>query len=451
MNSKAFRRLITEAAIILVLSIVFVLSGIYLSSFRKSDREQANYRDQFASVLKCANYDLVNTPVLSEHKNIKNVYIGYDSQGTPRGYVVDLMCSNDYSEQLHLLIGIDYETAIVTGIQRINDESNPVPFSDEVFKEFADAVTGKRIPMAFSGNVYDDSSEVEHEVVINGLHDGVYYAQSMVKDSSGYIDYVEIEVKSGTISRVRWDAINVDPTTEPRSEASLSGAYRISGLDWATQSYKICHALIEAQNPDLINMKSDGTTSVVPGVTCNIRQFIQLSKECISYANDGYRTTDYLQDFDDVLSHVLRGTSEALHLVNEDGFIVVSFDTHLSAFEVKNKDGVVIELKTIRQLASEYNKDKDTNNNPDPNDGDNNLTPTPTPAGSDYGEGAEDGVVNPNDPNSGLLTDSIDDLPLSEIASFIDAIPGAGRESVLGISCINTCYKFMKDYLNWLV
>lgn len=452
MNSKGFRRLITEAVIILVLSVVFVLAGIYLSSFRKSDREQSNYRDQFASVLKCSSYDVINTPILDDHKNIKTVYIGYDSQGTPKGYVVDVMCSNDYSEQLHLLVGIDYESAIVTGVERINDEQNPVKFTGDVFKNFTDSIIGRRIPMAFSGNVAYDDSEVEHEVVINGLHDGVYYAQSMVKDSSGYIDYVEIEVKSGTISRVRWDAVNVDPTTEDRSEASLSGAYRISGLDWATQSYKICHALIEVQNPDLINMKSDGTTSVVEGVTCNIRQFIKLSKECISYANDGYRKSDYLRDFDVVLSHVLRGTAESLHLTNDDGFIVISFDKHLNSFEIKNKDGVVIELKTIRQLSAEYNKDKDSTDTGDKDDKDTNFTPTPTPAGgSEYGEGAEDGVVNPNDPNSGLLTDSIDDLPMSEIASFIDAIPGAGRESVLGITCINTCYKFMKDYLNWLV
>ena len=91
-----------------------------------------------------------------------------------------------------------------------------------------------------------------------------------VDDKLGYIDYVEIEIEGGVITKVKWDAFNMDPTTENRSAASLSGAYEVSGLDWATQSYNICHALLEWQDPEKLAMKSDGTTEIVPGVTTNI-------------------------------------------------------------------------------------------------------------------------------------------------------------------------------------
>jgi len=464
MNGSGLKKIVTEIIVIFVLGIVAVIGGIYLSSFRKGEREQTIYIEKYKDVLKCSRYDKISSPILDNYDDINEVYIGYDGLGAPQGYVIDVQRENEFGQQIHLLVGIDYESATLTGVKRLRDESNPIEMDDDKMAMFRKSVIGKRIPVAFTGNISEEDTSVSHsEIVINGLHDGVYFAQSVVKDQSGYIDYVEITVESGRISRVRWDAVNVDPTTEDRSQASLSGAYSIPGLDWATQSYNVCHALIEYQDPDLLNMKSDGTTAIVEGVTCDIRRFIDLSEECIDYAHSGYRKERYLADYDVVLKKIFRGTAESLNLYNEDGFIVESFDQKLGPFEIKNSDGVVTGLRTIRELAAHYNssdddkdKDKDQDDKPasptDAADTDSGSKDTADPS-ADGGliDGAEDGVINPDSQSDNSLIDSVDDLPMSEIASYVDAVPGAASGSKLAVSCINSCYKFMKDYLNWLV
>ena len=459
MNGSSLRRVITEIVVIFIVSIFAVTGGIYLSSFRKAEREQVLYISKFSDVSGCDRYEKLTPPILDNYKDIKEVYIGYDRDNVPKCYIVDVKCANEYGQQMHVLVGIDYESATLSGIKRINDEDIPVPISDGQFTALKESLADKRIPVAFTSNTsVDDSPAPRKEVVINGLHDGVYYAQSVSKDSSGYIDYVEIEVEAGRITKVRWDAVNMDPTTEIRSKASLSGAYSVSGLDWATQSYNICHALIEVQDPKLLNMKSDGTTAVVNGVTCDIRQFIRLSEECIEYAHSGYRKADYYADFDVVLGKLMRGSAESLHLMNKDGFIVVSFDKNLAPFEVKNSDGVVVELRSIHDLAERYKSsgdDKDQQENGDKDKPDDvvpdNDTKPDAGDGSGFVDGGEDGVIDPDSQSDNSLIDSVDDLPMSEIASYVDPVPGAGPGSQLVLTCINTCYKFMKDYLNWLV
>ncbi len=454
MNQSRLRRLAAEMIVIIILSIGAVLGGIYLSSSGKEFRKQINYREKFVSVIPCDSYELLKSPIIDNYDDITAVYIGYDSEGQPQGYIVDVNSTNEYGHQMHLLVGIDYESSAIAGLARINDSLVPAAMSDSQFAELKSSLIGKRIPVAFTGNVSEEETDTSPDIVINGLHDGIYYAQSIIKDSKGYIDFVEIEIESGRISHIRWDAFNLDPTTENRSEASLSGAYRISGLDWATQSYNVCHALIEVQNPALLNMKSDGTTAIIDGVTCDIRRFVELSEECIGYAESGYKKESYYQDMDTVLHQVLRSTAE-LH-TNDDGFIVVSFDQNLSPFEVKTSDGVVVRYYTIRELARVFEAgNDDQDQTPDPHDQSQDIqyvSPTPVPdERTDYIDGAEDGYINTDVQSDSNLTDSVDDLPMSEIASFIDPVPGAGNASRLAVSCINTCYKFMKDYLNWLV
>ncbi|SCW44231.1 hypothetical protein SAMN02910456_01169 [Ruminococcaceae bacterium YRB3002] len=458
MNRAGIRRMITESIVIVLISLIVIGGGLYLSSFPKAARAQEEYRSRFAGVLKCNSYELLDSPIIDNYKDIREVYIGYDEEGAPKGYIIDVTCSDEYAQQLHLLVAIDYESATIKGMTHIEDESVPISLASDQFKAIKTSFMGKRIPVAFTGNITDEEETDREEVIINGLHDGIYFAQSITSDSSGYIDYVEIEIVSGRVAHVTWDAVNVDPTTENRAQASLSGAYRISGLNWATQSYNMCHALIEVQDPKLLNMKSDGTTAVVDGVTCDIREFVELSEECIQYAASGYRKTDYYADFDVVLKSLFKGTAESLALLNEDGFIVSPFNKYLTPFEIKNSDGVVIGLKTIKQRAYEINGGDAAEptaaaptDNAQATDAAVPSDAVPSPSSPDYIDGAEDGVINPDTQSDNTMTDSIDDLPMSEIASYVDAVPGAGPASRLAVTCVNTCYKFMKDYLNWLV
>ena len=122
-----------------------------------------------------------------------------------------------------------------------------------------DRLIGRQIPLAFLTEEKPDDDDTEN-ITVPGLRDGVYYAQRLYDDRNKYIDYVEMEVQNGMITKIKWDAFCTDRTNKDRSEASLRGAYEISGLDWATQSYNLCHALLECQDPDRLAMKSNGTT-----------------------------------------------------------------------------------------------------------------------------------------------------------------------------------------------
>ena len=72
------------------------------------------------------------------------------------------------------------------------------------------------------------------------------------------------------------------------------------------------------------------------------------------------------------------------------------------------------------------------------------------PAGTSP-NGAEDGLISGADPDKLILTDSIDDLPLSEIETYIKPDDQYYNDTRLMVHMCNTCYKFFKDYLNWLV
>ena len=72
------------------------------------------------------------------------------------------------------------------------------------------------------------------------------------------------------------------------------------------------------------------------------------------------------------------------------------------------------------------------------------------PAGTSP-NGAEDGLISGADPDKLILTDSIDDLPLSEIETYIKPDDHYYNDTRLMVHMCNTCYKFFKDYLNWLV
>lgn len=53
MNGSSLRRVITEIVVIFIVSIFAVTGGIYLSSFRKAEREQVLYISKFSDVSGC--------------------------------------------------------------------------------------------------------------------------------------------------------------------------------------------------------------------------------------------------------------------------------------------------------------------------------------------------------------------------------------------------------------
>ena len=282
------------------------------------------------------------------------------------------------------------------------------------------------------------------------MNDGIYYAQRLIDDRSKFVDYVEMEIKGGRITRVNWDAFNLDMTTEDRSYASLSGAYEISGLDWAVQSYNICHALLKLQDPDRLAMKSDGTTSIIEGVTCSIQCFVDLSKECINNSRAGYTKDKYLEALNRIYTETMGTSPDADGVRNKAGYIAFSFEKTPEVYTIYDETGAARGYKNVREIEAEMNGKKIKN-----------ATPTPTPPPEDVNDprnekrtpegGGEDGYYKGSGEDELTLSESIDDLPMSEVATYIYPPSDSYTEARLAIRAFNTGYKFLKAYLNWRV
>ena len=421
MNREMVRKLTWNAIFVAAMSVFIIAAGLFLSSGDKYEREQEDYSEQFSSVLEAASYEEVDTSNFDSLGNIKAAYRGYDDNGKTVGFVIDLTVDAEEETNLHLLTGIAYDGAQLTGIKRIHDEENPSAVTDEQVEIVASQTIGHQIPVAISN---EEPGEIQVEQVqrrLYGLNDGTYFAQEHEADRIGYIDFVEIEVNDGIITKVQWDAFNTDRTNQNRREAALSGAYTVSGENWASQSYNLCHALLDCQDPALLAMKSDGTTTIVPGVTVNIRAFVDLLNECIDYSRVNYTKEDYYAGIDEIFMQLFSGTAEENGFISRDGFIVFSFDDYPNAFDL-------IE---------------------DPRDNITGMTGSYEVGGNvDSGiDSLEDGINLSGNANA---IGSIDGIPLTEVRTYITGIEDDEVTTSYIITAMNSSYKFLKNYLNWM-
>ena len=418
MTHTQLKTLITEAVLLFILSIALVIGGYFISSENANKRLQNLYHSRFDVVMDSASYEKVNSKALNSYPEIKGFYIGYDADGAPDGYVVDLTVKSLYGQDLSMLVALDYENTRIRGLAlNDNDDENAFVISNSDMDMIKEKLIGKQIPVAFVKEEKTDNDDSD-KITVPGLNDGVYYAQRLYDDRSRYIDYVEMEIKNGVIKKVKWDAFSTDKTNQDRSEASLRGAYLVSGLDWATQSYNICHALLECQDPDRLAMKSDGTTDIVKGVTCDIRPFYELAMECIANSRAGYDKDKYMIGLDMILLHLYQKDSKDLEYLNDDGHVVFSFEETPEIYTTYNDDNVVTGYLTVMQIEAKLrgNTIPDSNNNDDSKDKDDNNQNN---GSIDY-DASEDGLNSGNSYDDQIITNSLDDLPMSEMASFIE-------------------------------
>ena len=450
MTHAQLKQFIAEAVFLLIIGAAFVIGGYFISQDKANKRMQTEYHSRFDSVLDSYSYEKVRSKALNDFPEIDGVYLGLNASGSPEGYVVDLTVSSGGAEELSLLIALDYESTRIVGLAlNPNDSGNAYYVSESDMELIKEKLTGRQIPIALISEETRDDDDNSEKTVVSGLQDGVYYAQRLFDDRNRYIDYVEMEVENGVITKVKWDAFSTDKTNQDRSEASLKGAYVISGLDWATQSYNLCHALLECQDPDRLAMKSDGTTDIVDGVTCDIRPFIELSKECINNSRNGYDKSAYTRGLNIILVQVLPEDEEAEDYIRDDGHIVFSFEDTPEIYTVYNDDEVAVGYMGVRQVvASLMGVTLPDNTDPvDLSDNDSEIRNSNT---GNYNS-SEDGIIFGGNSDDQVFTDSLDDLPMSEMQSFVVPVPEAYDQTRTVIKACNTCYKFLKEYLNWKV
>lgn len=425
-------RFTVEAILFFVLSALLVVAGIIATNSSEYTRVQSELAVDFAGVLPADSYVPVQS-ALVEGYGITNVYEGIDEDGNPNGYVVEIeVTDHQTGNPLNLLIGIDYNTAALTGLERAPDDQGLSAITDEDISVILAQTLGQQIPVAYGVQRQDTDDNAEQQV-LTGLNDGIYYAQTLSADRSGYIDYVEMSIENGVITMVQWDAFNVDMNIKNRRESSLDGVYEVSGLNWASQSYILCHALMDVQNPDLLAMKSDGTTDIIDGVTVNIRTFVELCVECIENSRAEFDKDMYFAGMREIVDNLFEGDLESLGVVNDDGFIVFTFDGYPGVFALPDGGQMNVRQKITGDLADYSDFDSTAA------DGGEQMTTTD--------RGNEDGIRTED---SAYDADSIDGIPMAEINTYIDGIEGDIMSTADIVTAINTAYRFLKDYLNWM-
>ena len=435
MTRAQLRRTIVDLLVVLVISIIFVSLGSVLSVGKQKKRGQNEYREMFASVLPAERYGILEHELINESGSIDAVYTAYDKADNLTGYIADVKVTSRSGKNLHSYIGIDSDGSTVVGYKVIDDENED--FKAEDLTGLIVSLKGNQMPVALTDSEDNEVIYSEYEPQA-GLKDGVYYAQTMKQDKKGYIDYVQIEIKDGRIRRVKWDGINLDPTTGSRTQASLTGAYVTTGENWANQSYNICHALIELQDTSRLAMKSDGKTEIIEGVTTDISAFVNLANECLLYSKLGFNKGYYIETLKTILS---TNGVDPEGVTDDDGFIVYSFDD-MSLFKRSAEDGEE-GYKNIYEMSLSENEKTD------PLDIDNTPAVKADEPVENQDLSAEDGLAD--NYKDSIVSDSVDGIPMSEIRTFLPDVPGFEETAEIFVTSVNEAYKFFKEYMNWMV
>lgn len=404
MTKSFFRGVTWRAILAALLSISFLLSCLWYSRRQGRAKEQERYQQEYGSLLLASTYKELDTDVLDNHPDVKEVFAAYDDTGKLIGYIVDVQMETEKCGMVHTQMSISENGENILNIRVLDqDGSNPL-FTPDEMQTLQSQLEGTRVPIAIRKELtVDVSSQVEYDP-LHGLHDGVFYARVAEPDKDGYIDYCEMEVRGGRIVRVAWDADN-DQTHTTRSEDSISGEYKVSGNIWAEQAYRLANYLIVVQDPVKLAMKSDGQTEIIEGVTISISTFVELVNECIGYSRSSYTKDMYLAN---------RNTEEG-----------ETTDEVTPTPIPDEPDTTEIEQTTVEETTQA----------------------TTAPSEVDV-IGGEDGVVSGD--TSNVLSDSVDGIPMSEIRSYIDGVSGKPDESAALLSTVNQAYKFMREYLNWV-
>ena len=136
--------------------------------------------------------------------------------------------------------------------------------------------------------------------------------------------------------------------------------------------------------------------------------------------------------------------------IRDDGNIVFSFEKTPEIYTIYNDDEEAIGYMGVRQAVATLmgvtlTDVTDGNSSDDGQDADTQSRNT-----GDYDSG-EDGIIRSGNVDDQVFSDSLDDLPMSEMQSFVTPVEGAYEQTRTVIKACNTCYKFLKEYLNWKV
>jgi major membrane immunogen (membrane-anchored lipoprotein) len=217
--------------------------------------------------------------------------------------------------------------------------------------EHTDAISGATISV-------NDFFTLAQKALANGpvtpgtWQDGTYFAISDSYGSSGWKEYVSLNVLHGVIVGANWSAIN--RTGDDKKPYDKAGKYGMMAkskakAEWYQQAEKVEQYLISTQDPTKITYTDGAHTDAISGATITVSEFFELAQEALAagpiaigpYTDGGY----YAQAGDFGSS----GWKSFVSLLVRNGNIV---NVYWSGW---NKDGSITEDKQTYAAAGKYN------------------------------------------------------------------------------------------------
>lgn len=117
--------------------------------------------------------------------------------------------------------------------------------------------------------------------------DGFYYAEAdQFDEKSGWKYVVGLTVENGKIVDVEWTGLHKDGGIDKKT-LSMQGKYGLvekggAQSEWHEQAEKVEQFLLDTQDPAAIQVKDDGTTDAVSGVTIKVNDFTMLVEKALA-------------------------------------------------------------------------------------------------------------------------------------------------------------------------
>lgn len=404
MTRAVFRKMITRALTLILATLAFLFVMNMVTNGRLESEKQADLKSMLGDVLPAERYSqILIAPYLENNPSIQTAYSAFDSQGKILGYVIEVKDETETGE-IVTRMSLSPDGGTLLSLRVLDNSEQGKENEDIQAVDFTSQFEGIRLPAGLLADLPAQDLSSNEYPPVTGLTDGTFREQLDKEDEAGYKDFVEIVVKSGRIVQVTWDAIQTDGGNN-RAKASVDGEFVLANnsVIWAVQAYDMQNKLIEVQDPAKIAIKSDGTTEVVTDVSVSVNAFLKLANKCIEDSKNGLPAASVTPS----------GATPAKSNTDETQ---AAQPTPMSAGNTAGSAGITTGTATdpAKETTESYS-------------------------------GSEDGFVQNN--QGGVIPDTIDGLPASEIKTKINEAPGALQSSRIVVSTVNHAYIFLQDYL----
>lgn len=156
--------------------------------------------------------------------------------------------------------------------------------------------------------VLKEIADKKQEQYAGGYIDGTYNAKSETA-SNGYTDQIQITIKNGKISDVRYDSTDAQGNT--KCELSETGAYKMTdqGPTWAEQSKAFGEYIVSSQSTS-IQLDDAGKTDAITGVSISLSNAVQLIDNCLLQGTACTIADGTYEASDEAFSNGYKGTAQ---------------------------------------------------------------------------------------------------------------------------------------------